>query len=347
MYTDLELEAFDLTRCVLSMANGTLARTLEGELLAAAAERSGKELTNNMVTIPWSLLTKRSTGTVGQDSDWAAFQAMQRRALSRRDLTAAADPEIIPSRELPALDALRGHSILVQAGATVLQGKGNISLPELTAGTVSHWLTDETTAADTSRPTFRALDARPHTTASVCEYSHLFKSASAQGEQVIARNLLRSVGRAIDSAAIVGTGADGQPLGLLNNTDIETITAASDYPGAVIDAMGAVEGSGAIPSGFIVGSTIAKTLRGTARMTGTGPVLDAGRIEGLPAYVTSAAPSALVVGDLADLSVILFGDGIQLLVNPYQDFERGLIAMRALAHVDIIPRRAESFAKIA
>ena len=348
MYTDRELQAFDLTRAVTAMAQGSLGRSLEGELLSDFAERTGRAFNANNCVIPWSLLAGRRDGVIAANGDWATFQAMQRRELSRRDLTAAATPDIIPSRELPALDVLRGYAATIEAGARVLQAQGVVSLPETTGEATAYWLSDENAPIAESQPVLDSKTARPHTVGSIISYSHLLRAASAQGEAIVATHLRRLIGKAVDKAALVGSGADGEPLGLLGNPDIETVTIGGDYPAAIRAGLKRVESSGSNPTGWIVGTNAAETLRGTARLAGgSAPILDAGRIEGLPAIISADAPDALVVGDFGDLNIITFGDGLKLAVNDYtRDWQRGIISMRCLADVDVVVRRPASFASL-
>ena len=53
--------------------------------------------------------------------------------------------------------------------------------------------------------------------------------------------------------------------------------------------------------------------------------------------------SAIVYGNFADLLFGMFGQ-LEILVDPYTDFAKGTVGVRALQSIDIAVRHAESFA---
>ena len=53
--------------------------------------------------------------------------------------------------------------------------------------------------------------------------------------------------------------------------------------------------------------------------------------------------SAVIYGNFADLLIGMFGQ-LEILVDPYTDFAKGTVGVRALQSIDIAVRHAESFA---
>ena len=53
--------------------------------------------------------------------------------------------------------------------------------------------------------------------------------------------------------------------------------------------------------------------------------------------------SAVIYGNFADLLIGMFGQ-LEILVDPYTDFAKGTVGVRALQSIDITVRHAESFA---
>ena len=53
--------------------------------------------------------------------------------------------------------------------------------------------------------------------------------------------------------------------------------------------------------------------------------------------------SAVIYGNFADLLIGMFGQ-LEILVDPYTDFAKGTVVVRALQSIDIAVRHAESFA---
>ena len=58
---------------------------------------------------------------------------------------------------------------------------------------------------------------------------------------------------------------------------------------------------------------------------------------------TRTNPSAVIYGNFADLLIGMFGQ-LEILVDPYTDFAKGTVGVRALQSIDIAVRHAESFA---
>ena len=66
----------------------------------------------------------------------------------------------------------------------------------------------------------------------------------------------------------------------------------------------------------------------------------------VPSNVTKGSGtnlSAVIYGNFADLLIGMF-DQLEILVDPYTDFAKGTIGIRALQSIDIAVRHAESFA---
>ena len=55
--------------------------------------------------------------------------------------------------------------------------------------------------------------------------------------------------------------------------------------------------------------------------------------------------SAVIYGNFADLLIGMFGQ-LEILVDPYADFAKGTVGVRALQSIDIVVRHAESFAPL-
>ena len=58
---------------------------------------------------------------------------------------------------------------------------------------------------------------------------------------------------------------------------------------------------------------------------------------------TATNLSAVIYGNSADLLIGMFGQ-LEILVDPYTDFAKGTVGVRALQSIDIAVRHAESFA---
>ena len=60
---------------------------------------------------------------------------------------------------------------------------------------------------------------------------------------------------------------------------------------------------------------------------------------------TATNLSAVIYGNSADLLIGMFGQ-LEILLDPYSDFSKGTVGVRALQSIDIVVRHAESFAPL-
>lgn len=240
-------------------------------------------------------------------------------------------------------ELLHGPSVL-RAGATVLTDlQGDTMLPTQATSGDAEWLTDETDAPTEAAPTFSSVTLTPKTTSAFVDISRLLRRQSAHDvESLMRSHLQRAVARAIDTAALVGTGSNGQPTGLKNVSGVNSY-AISTNGGALSRAhirgmVKACADDQAIQPdsrlAFLVNPTTALSCYATETSTGSGRYLyepdgpTTGTLGGWPCFMNGAPPSngskgsgsslsTAFFGDWAQLYVGLFGGGVELLVNPY------------------------------
>lgn len=339
MFSELERQSFSLTKAVLALADGRFSRTLEGQLLEQHGEAIGKLPSPSGFVVPWSLLSR----TPGPSEDMRHLENAQKRAL-----TVGNDGgNLVPDRFVPAMDTIRGHSALTDLGATILNSRASVSLPDVTSASSAHWLTDENSPIPDSRPVIKTHRATPKTCGSIATYTKLFSLATVEGEHLLEQNLLKTVAQAVDEIAISGSGSNGEPLGLANVTDAQDVSIGGDLATGVLNAIEASEDTGARPNGVIVNPQMAKSLRSTPRLSGgTVPLLCDSRVHGLSTKISHTAPTALYTGEWQDATIVLFGSGPMVAIDPFTDWERANISLRVLVHVDVVFRRQSSFVRL-
>ena len=343
LFTQNEIRHFSLARAVRDIASERYRGTLETEMLSDVAERTGKPVSANGFVLPWQLLSRSAPS---YSADMEILERNQNRYVRGLDATSTA-PEIVPTAMLGAVDALRGFSLVADLGASVVAGKGTLSMPESISAADVHWLDSEYDPITESRPEFGTVGATPHIAGSVVTYSKLWQMQSLEGEAFLEQHLRRTIAAALDQAAISGSGINGQPTGLENTAGVQAQAIGGDLAAAIPAAMRKVEASGARCSGFALDPVLAESLRTTAKLTGAAPILERDQIDGKPALVSTATPaSTAFAGSFDDMVVVLFGEGVQIAIDPFTGFEKGLVSMRALLSVDIAIRRAASFVKI-
>ena len=345
MFSQKEINAFSLQRAIGQIARQQFSGSLELEMLQEASEQAHRPLSPSAITLPWEVLSRISPQ---RSADWDAYERTTSRYYTRALDASTTGASVVGDDQLQIADVLRGRSVFSDLGATVITGaRGNISMPESTGGADTHWLSDEYSPIAESRPDFAAVTATPRTIASLVRYSKLLETSAPQSAPFLEMHLARTLAQGIDAAIIAGSGAAGEPTGIINTAGVQTETLGGDPAAAIANALEACEATGARPSGFALDPALAKALRTTPVIAGSVPIMQAKRIDGLQALVSDAAPASTgIVGEIGDVVVVMFGSGLVLGVDPSSYFDRGLLQMRMLAHVDIIVRRPSSFVVI-
>ena len=272
-----EREAFSLASVVRQLTAAGLGGSFEAELLQDVATEAGRSFDASRPIIPWSLL-------------------------GRRDMTVAgvSGSEILVDSDVTtAVDILRPVSVTARAGVTFLPGLAfNQALPKVTAPTSTFWLTDDTAPITESQPTIgTVIQMAPKIGGAFVQYSRLL-TLQSQVEDLIRRDVRRSVGALLDGAVLTGTGASGQPTGLFNTSGVGTQPGTSLAWSGVLAMEEASATANGEPSAWIASPATREILKGRERAAGSGFIWDDNRIGGTPAFGTMAATVSLLTEDL-------------------------------------------------
>jgi len=159
------------------------------------------------------------------------------------------DEEIIP--------LLRPRVVAMELGVTELQAMGSpVEIPtETTSPTVDP--VAENTANTAADMAFGSLIATPHTAQSYIKASRRFLSMGTGAEAFIRRRMAEEIALTMNQWILKGTGAAGQPTGILNTTGVNDLGVPGDWlttagytdllkmEGLVAEADG-LEGAGAL-----------------------------------------------------------------------------------------------------
>lgn len=145
---------------------------------------------------------------------------------------------LVPSQtfENDIVPLLRPNVVALQAGMGRLAAVGSpVEIPVETTGPTVDAVAEN--AANTSSDlAFDNLTATPHTAQSFVKASNRFLAMGAGAESFIQNRMLEEIALTWDQWAIKGTGANGQPAGILNTTNVNTGTmSASSGSGTWID----------------------------------------------------------------------------------------------------------------
>lgn len=280
---------------------------------------------------------------------------------SRRDLTAgvaSAGGYLTGLETAPGdifVKAALAASITQAMGISRLSMTGQASFPR-TSGVISTgWLQTEGTALTESQFTFAVSTGTPKHVGAYCEVSDQWlKQTSQPAQNFVLGQLAAATAAEMDGKIIAGSGASGQPLGILSATGIGSVTGTSlAYTGA-LDILKSVEDASALiapdQAAWAVAPDVARLLRARQQFTGSSiAIMDNNRIAGYRAFPSKNVPAqALLFGDWSGAVILEWGQ-LQIGADPYGVnsalFQKGLVGLRAIWTVDVVVLRPASFCK--
>lgn len=268
-----------------------------------------------------------------------------------RDLVAGSGPAggfLVETGFGGVLDSLRPTMVAARLGATIIDRlRGNLTLAR-NAGqlTITWQATESTQAVETDNFATGQIALTPKTATAFVEASRLFQLMTADaGEQMTLRELRLGLATAVDAAAFTGTGASGQPTGILNTPGIGTFTGASISYSGLLEAQGDVLSANALSEGgrvaFVCRPAVASLLANRQGFNASAPPcwqgpLAEGTVIGCPAISSMQLPAAtLLAGDFSQMLLAEWGAGLDVRVDPYSGFLAGRVGMAASVSLDV------------
>ncbi len=324
-----DMRNYSPLRGLLAAAGGNTANTFEGECSLEISKRLGIVANPHGMFLPLDIQMRDMTvaGTSGSNY-------------------------LVGTKPLSFLDAVRNRSVVMRLGATQIDNMtDNATIPRISADSTGYWLSSESVPLTESQPTIGQLSLSPKHAGAYTEISRLMSKQAPGIDSLLLATLAGSVGTAIDVAAIAGTGASGQPTGIINTSGVGSFSGTSLAWSGVIESQADVIGGAEVDPGqcaYATTAAVAQTLMGRQRFTGTDSPLWQGSygdgfIAGCRALASGNVPTGhLVFGHWPSLVIANWGI-LQLEANPYANFQAGVIGVRAMAAVDIAVRRATDF----
>lgn len=290
------------------------------------------------------------------------YMALEQRA---GETVAAGVPD--PIRTAPIIDRLFPGSVAGRMGAQIVNvGSGEIEYPVCTSSVSAAWAATET--GNVGGPTAYTTADRPMApdntlgvTMKITRRS--IKQSGAALEQAIRRDMSSAIGAEMDKAVFLGTGADGQPLGVVSGAATYGITSTAaaggaswaEFRAAITRFLAANAANSASDVRVLIRPEVWDFMDG-ALLTDTAVSewdrfmkgVSAGNValtnNALAAPTGSpAASSALLTtkaGGVAPIFVGLWG-AIDLIRDPYTDAQSGGLRLTGLATMDVTVARAE------
>ncbi|QFT46792.1 Phage capsid family protein [Roseivivax sp. THAF40] len=327
---------FEMRQVALALDEG---RQLEGQTAEIVSElRSAGGFRG--VPVPWDVLERRAGETI-----------------------ASGTPDPIQTR--PIIDRLFPQSAAGRMGAQMIRiDSGAAEWPVTTSAVTAGWADGETenVAGPTAYATTdRAMSPDHNLGIQMRITRKTLKQSGAALEQALRRDMSGAMGAAMDQAAFLGTGANGQPLGVITgqatygitSTAISAIASWSAFRAAVTRFMTAnAAGSpnavkamirpelwdyldGALISGTAVSEwdRLMKNIpAGNIAMTNNGIAAPSGTPSATSALLTTTA------GGVAPFFIGAWG-AIDMIRDPFSDAQSGGLRITALATMDVTVAR--------
>ena len=272
------------------------------------------------------------------------------------------------------IDALRNRMLVMRAGATMIPGLvGNVAIPRQSGSASSFWASSEAAATTESSLTFDQVTLVPKQITARVDYSWLLLQQSTPAIDGLIRSDFQAVlSRAIDLAALHGSGASGQPTGIASTSGIGSVAGGTNGAAPTWNNIVSLETEVAIDNADIgslayitnarARGKLKQTLKGGTAATdgiyiwGEGPINDGfTMLNGYRAGATNQVASNLTKGTSTTVcSAIFFGNwsdlliglwsGLEILTNPYTQASTRVIETYAYQSLDMGVRHPESFA---
>jgi HK97 family phage major capsid protein len=346
---DAEVRKCSLTKAIAAQIDPHIDAGREREISQELAKRSGRNPEG--IFVPLNALVETRVQTTGGDAG-----------------------NIVSTDVLAEqfIDALRPASVLTSLGARMLTGlRGDISIPKMDALTPAvEWLaTEGTSALSGGDHSFTAVTGSPKHVGLMTEWSRATMLQSNPSIEALVRSdFTQKLAAAVDYAGLRGSGASGQPEGILTNSSISSQAVGS--PAAVdwSDVLGMtsqvladdVRGG---RFGWTYNAHVEKHLRERTKVSsdaGAGFIQDTpGTLAGYPVQITSqmlgdptSSPlvnGQMLFGDFSQVILAFWGDaGADILVNPYAEtpYTKGNVLIRAFVDCDVLIRHPEGFCKL-
>jgi len=213
-----EQQRFSLFRLMEALASPGDRKSQENaafelDVCSAAVRSFGPDFQPRGEFIPESALTGHRTLTAGTATDGAE--------LVEADLLAGS-----------FVDVLRNSMYCTAAGVRMMSGLvGTVEIPRQTSGAAASWISAEDGDATESEPQFDQITMSPKDLAVFTEAGRRLRQQSTPDiEGLIRADLAEGMALGLDKAILYGSGASGQPTGIVNQAGINTLDLAAANP---------------------------------------------------------------------------------------------------------------------
>jgi HK97 family phage major capsid protein/HK97 family phage prohead protease len=284
------------------------------------------------------------------------FEVQQQPVGNKRDLTvasAAGGGYLVGTDNTSFIELMRNRSVVYSMGARRLAGLvGSVTVPKQTAAGTAVWLANEASTATESAQTFGQMALSPKTVGAYTEISrNLLLQSSPDAEGIVKADLAAVCALAIDVGALRGSGSGGEPAGIVGTSGVGSVTGTSLDAAKVLEFQSDVAGGNLLTEafGYVTTPAVAALLmvRPELPTTGTtrlwaGSLLN-GSLFGQRAMSSNQMSSATMLGGDFSQVVIAEWGVLEVEVNPYANFQAGIVGVRAMVTMDVGVRYGGAF----
>ena len=360
-----ERSAYSLVRLVNAAADGDFRQAgLERDVSEAIEKNYGQTKRANSFFVPMRMESKM-------------FKGSSDRLRSLVASTASSGGNLVFTKPMEFIELLRNRSVTGMAGGRFMTGlTGPIAFPRMLASGAGAWRAEAPGSDDSDTDsTFDQLTMAPKYVHRHTAWSRQLLVQSSEDVESLVRNDLAAVlALAVDYAAIVGGGSN-EPVGILGGTIAGTITLGSNGVAIALADLCNMEKTVAeanadgVALSFVTNPAQRSKTRQIQYFSGTDGAalwstgggsdqLMNGAVLGYPAFVSNQVPknltkgtnttvcSAWIFGNWNELIVGTWGNGLEIIVDPYTKKKQGLIEIAAFMMADVGIRHGGAFVHI-
>jgi HK97 family phage major capsid protein/HK97 family phage prohead protease len=330
--SDEERGEYSFARAIASVANGGRLDGLEGEASRAAEKLYGRGSAGLGFTVPLDVLIHKRTMVAGNNPAGGFLVASELHSEA-------------------FVDRLRNRAVISSLGTRLLTGlRGDVVIPKLNGDVTASWLTETGQVTQTDLTLGQVVMTPKRVAASNVYSKQLVIQSSLDIETMIRDNMAKQIALAWDLKAIAGTGASGEPLGILNTTGLSTSVtfgAAATWANIVLFETNLAASNADTGSiGWIVSPATRGKWKSAVKVTNQAVFLwEAGDlVNSYKAYATNQIPSGdkVIFGNFSDLMIGMWG-GLDVVIDPYSAARNNQVYVTTNMWCDVALARPTSF----
>lgn len=365
--TDKEKGQYSLIRALRAQIDGNWKEAgFERECSIAIAQRAGKSSTGFFMPVNLPVDTKLAEAARATSATAYGVTVGQ-----------TGGSNLVATNLLTGsfIELLRNKARVISLGARMLSGLvGNVVIPRQNGATQTYWISPEGSDIPESEGSFDSIGLTPKTIGAYSQITRQMLMQSSPDIEMLVRDDLATVmALGIDLAALIGTGQNGQPTGILNIAGIGAVAIGPNGGPVSIDNLIDLETAvlaANVDETSLAYLTNAQQVGKLKKLKdGQGRYLweqypGAQRTAGIPGELngysvarSNQVPATLTKGGGTNLSAHIFGNWSDLIIGEWgvleilpnqfgAGYKSGSIELRALQTIDLNVRHKQAFAAI-